>query len=87
MLDSGVNVMDVPWKENMKGMKGDPTMCALVGNNRAEGLIVARLNTQNRTHLIVAVQEARLDFRSLISFELQSIERFGGWSEKRTASA
>ena len=56
MLDSGANVTVIPWKDNMKG---DPTMCALVGNNQAEGLIVARLNTQNRTHLIVAVQDAK----------------------------
>ena len=39
--------------------RATPTMCALVGNNQAEGLIVARLNTQNRTHLIAAVQDAK----------------------------
>ena len=55
MLDSGAHVMVIPWKDDMKG---DPTMCALVGNNQAEGLIVSRLTTQNRTHLIVAVREA-----------------------------
>ena len=42
MLDSGANVMVIPWKE---GMKGDHTMCALVGDNRTEGLVVARLST------------------------------------------
>ena len=54
MLDSGANVMVIPWKE---GMKGDHTMCAL--DNRTEGLVVARLSTRHRTHLIVAVKEAR----------------------------
>ena len=48
--------MVIPWKD---GMKGDSTMCALVGNNQAQGLTVAKLNTQNRTHLIVAVKEAK----------------------------
>ena len=56
MLDSGANVMVIPWKE---GMKGDHTMCALVGDNRTEGLVVARLSTRHRTHLIVAVKEAK----------------------------
>ena len=56
MLDSGANVMVIPWKE---GMKGDHTMCALVVDNRTEGLVVARLSTRHRTHLIVAVNEAR----------------------------
>ena len=44
------------WKEDMKR---DPTMCALVRNNQIEGVIVAKLNTQNRTHLIVAIQDAK----------------------------
>ena len=57
MLDFGANVMVIPWKE---GMKGDHTMCALVGDNRTEGLVVARLSTRHRTHLIVAVKEAKL---------------------------
>ena len=56
MLDSGANVMVIPWKE---GMKGDHTMCALVGDNRTEGLVVAGLSTRQRTHLIVAVKEAK----------------------------
>ena len=56
MLDSGANVMVIPWKE---GMQGDHTMCALVGDNRTEGLVVARLSTRHRTHLIVAVKEAK----------------------------
>ena len=56
MLDSGANVMVIPWKE---GMKGDHTMCALVGDNRTEGLVVARLSTRQRTHLTVAVKEAQ----------------------------
>ena len=56
MLDSGANVMVIPWKE---GMQGDHTMCALVGDNRTEGLVVARLSTRQRTHLIVAVKEAK----------------------------
>ena len=33
MLDSGANVMVIPWKE---GMEGDHTMCALVGDNKTE---------------------------------------------------
>ena len=56
MLDSGANVMVIPWKE---GMKGDHTMRALVGDHRTEGLVVARLSTRHRTHLIVAVKEAK----------------------------
>ena len=48
--------MVIPWKE---GMEGDHTMCALVGDNRTEGLVVARLSTRQRTHLIVAVKEAK----------------------------
>ena len=56
MLDSGANVMVIPWKE---GMKGDHTMCVLVGDNRTEGLVVARLSTRHRTHLIAAVKEAK----------------------------
>ena len=35
------------------------TVCALVGDNRTEGLVVARLSTRHRTHLIVAVKEAK----------------------------
>ena len=56
MLDSGANVMVIPWKE---GMEGDHTMCALVGDNKTEGLVVARLATRQRTHLIVAVKGAK----------------------------
>ena len=56
MLDSGANVMVIPWKE---GMEGDHTMCALVGDNKTEGLVVARLGTRLRTHLIVAVKGAK----------------------------
>ena len=56
MLDSGANVMVIPWKE---GMKGDHTVCAFVGDNRTEGLVAARLSTRQRTHLIVAVKEAK----------------------------
>ena len=40
MLDSGANVMVIP---RMEGMVGDETMCSLVGDNRATGLIVSRL--------------------------------------------
>ena len=56
MLDSGANVMVIPWKE---GMEGDHTMCALVGDNKTEGLVVARLATRQWTHLIVAVKGAK----------------------------
>ena len=56
MLDSGANVMVIPWKE---GMEGDHTMCALVGDNKTDGLVVARLATRQRTHLIVAVKGAK----------------------------
>ena len=48
VLDSGANVMVIPWKDDMKG---DPTMCALVGNNQAEGLIASRLTTQKQDTL------------------------------------
>ena len=56
MLDSGADVMVIPWKE---GMEGDHTMCALVGDNKTEGLVVAGLATRQRTHLIVAVKGAK----------------------------
>ena len=36
MLDSGANVMVVPL---MRNMKGDKTMCSLVGENKTQGLI------------------------------------------------
>ena len=42
MLDSGANVSVIPWKP---GMKGEKTMCTLVGENKTEGLIVSRLYT------------------------------------------
>ena len=55
MLDSGANVLVIPWKP---GMKGEKTMCTLVGDNKTEGLIVSKLYTHSRVHLIVAVREA-----------------------------
>ena len=55
MLDSGANVSAVPWKP---GMKGEKTMCTLVGENKTEGLIVSRLYTHSRVHLIVTAKEA-----------------------------
>ena len=55
MLDSGANVLVIPWKP---GMKGEKTMCTLVGDNKPEGLIVSKLYTHSRVHLIVAVKEA-----------------------------
>ena len=55
MLDSGANVLVIPWKA---GMKGEKTMCRLVGDNKTEGLIVSKLYTHSRVHLIVAVKEA-----------------------------
>ena len=55
MLDSGANVLVMPWN---LGMKGEKTMCTLVGENRTEGLIVSKLYTHSRVHLIVAVKEA-----------------------------
>ena len=55
MLDSGANVLVIPWKP---GMKGEKTMCTLVGDNKTEGLIVSKLYTHTRVHLIVAVKEA-----------------------------
>ena len=33
-------------------------MCTLAGDNRTEGLIISRLYTHSRVHLIVAVKEA-----------------------------
>ena len=50
MLDSGANVTVVPWKE---GIEGDHTMCALVGDDKTEGLVVAKSATRQKTHLIV----------------------------------
>ena len=55
MLDSGANVLVIPWKP---GMKGEKTMCTLVGENKTKGLIVSRLYPHSRVHLIVAVKEA-----------------------------
>ena len=55
MLDSGANVMVVPL---MRDMKGDKTMCSLVGDNKAQGLIISRLYTETRAYLVVAVENA-----------------------------
>ena len=55
MLDSGANVMVIP---KMEGMIGDETMCSLVGDNRATGLIVSRLYIGTKSYLVVAVQNA-----------------------------
>ena len=55
MLDSGANVMVIP---RMEGMVGDETMCSLVGDNRATGLIVSRLYIGTKSYLVVAVQNA-----------------------------
>ena len=38
-------------------MKGEKTMCTLVGDNKTEGLIISKLYTHSRVHLIVAVKE------------------------------
>ena len=53
--DSGANVMVVPL---MRDMKGDKTMCSLVGDNKTQGLIISRLYTETRTYLVVAVENA-----------------------------
>ena len=42
----------------MEGMVGDETMCSLVGDNRATGLIVSRLYIGTKSYLVVAVQNA-----------------------------
>ena len=42
----------------MEGMVGDETMCSLVGDNRAIGLIVSRLYIGTKSYLVVAVQNA-----------------------------
>ena len=55
MLDSGANVMVIP---KMEGMVGDETMCSLVGDNRATGLIVSSLYIGTKSYLVVAVQNA-----------------------------
>ena len=55
MLDSGASVLVIPWRP---GMKGEKTMCTLVGDNKTEGLIVSKLHTHSLVHLIVAVREA-----------------------------
>ena len=59
MLDSGANLLVIPWKP---GMKGEKTMCTLVGDNKTEGLIVSKLYTHSRVHLIVAMKEALVLF-------------------------
>ena len=48
MLDSGANVMVTP---KMEGMIGDETMCSLVGDNRATGLIVSRLYIGTKSYI------------------------------------
>ena len=55
MLDSGANVMVVPL---MRDMRGDRTMCSLVGDNKTQGLIISRLYTETRSYLVVAVENA-----------------------------
>ena len=55
MLDSGANVMVIP---KVEGMVGDETMCSLVGDNRATGLIISRLYIGTKSYLVVAVQNA-----------------------------
>ena len=55
MLDSGANVMVVLL---MRDMKGDKTMCSLVGDNKTQGLIISRLYTETRSYLVVAVENA-----------------------------
>ena len=42
----------------MEGMVGEETMCSLVGDNRATGLIVSRLYIGTKSNLVVAVQNA-----------------------------
>ena len=42
----------------MRDMKGDKTMCSLVGDNKTQGLIISRLYTETRTYLVVAVENA-----------------------------
>ena len=49
MLDSGANVLVILWKP---GMRGEKTMCTLVGDNKTEGLIVSKLYTHSRVHFL-----------------------------------
>ena len=42
----------------MRDMKGDKTVCSLVGDNKTQGLIISRLYTEARTYLVVAVENA-----------------------------
>ena len=63
MLDSGAHVLVIPWKP---GMKSEKTMCTLVGDNRTEGLIVSKLSTHSRVHLIVAVKEALVSLANFL---------------------
>ena len=55
MLDSDANVMVVPL---MRDMRGDRTMCSLVGDNKTQGMIISRLYTETRSYLVVAVENA-----------------------------
>ena len=63
MLDSGANVLVIPWKH---GMQGEKAMHTLVRDNKTEGMIVSRLDSHSQVHLIVAVWEAAVLF--LISY-------------------
>ena len=73
MLDSGANVVVIP---RMEGMVGDETMCSLVGDNRATGLIVSRLYIGTKSYLVVAVQNAAVLLPPIWS-ALQDIDYHG----------
>ena len=42
----------------MRDMRGDKTMCSLVGDNKTQGLIISRIYTETHTYLVVAVENA-----------------------------
>ena len=66
----------IPWKP---GMKGEKTMCTLVGDNKPEGLIVSKLYTHSRVHLIVAVKEALVLLPISYLVRIEITKSLGSW--------
>ena len=52
-------------------------MCTPVGDNKAEGLVVSKLYTHSRIHLIVAVKEAVILLPISFLAELLTIKSHG----------
>ena len=69
MLDSGANVLVIPWKP---GMKGEKSMCTLVGDNKTEGLIVSKLYTHSFTSPSYSCREGSFSSVTCVVFGLHS---------------